>query len=604
MYEGSRAKMKMNRQPDILKAFGRMERLKHDLNRLESTLEAAPLWLPAASLKKQCKRGVHMIDGIAERFDRKLVVTLIGPSGSGKSTLVNALAGVDNLSEVGHQRPTTGNLIVFSNDSEDGRLLAEDLNEPAVEIRSSAAAVLPEHVLLIDTPDTDSTANRKHIPILRNAISHSDMLICVFDAENPKRRDHVDFLAPFVQRFNGESLIGVMNKCDRLNESELIEHILPDFTKYLRSAWQTPVDMVLCISARKQLQDPDWDQNAVPKHDFDQYKALAGLVFDTINSAGFIVDRRLENARSIRDVILAEVRRETSEDKEPLESARRQLRKADKDALMTAASAMQDDDSSRIVGVNVMVYQKLSHMWLGPVGWMIAIWARLLIFGTGIVSMFRFGRPFQQLFGVISAMRRYKDSKSATEASYDARRVDAAVRNYRLATMKNWPDIAKLLIQGRFDSAVRRIEDAMAGGEDFGENLSAIWSQVLDQEIERITRKLSGLVLQLLFNAPGIAVLGYTGWLTVRGFLSGSYLTGGFFLHAFWVIVIVMVFSFFLLQISVRLFANARRINAKAFEKLKIQIGQVEDVVTNPVRSQLETVLNLADGFEPSLKKS
>ena len=39
-------------------------------------------------------------------------------------------------------------------------------------------------------------------------------------------------------------------------------------------------------------------------------------------------------------------------------------------------------------------------------------------------------------------------------------------------------------------------------------------------------------------------------------------------------------------------------LGAKAFEKLKMQIGQVEDVVTNPVRSQLETVLNLADGFD------
>ena len=211
---------------------------------------------------------------------------------------------------------------------------------------------------------------------------------------------------------------------------------------------------------------------------------------------------------------------------------------------------------------------------------------------------------FQQLFGVISALRRFKDSKSATEETYNAQRVDAALRNYRLATMKSWPDIANLLIQGRFDSTVRRIEDAMAGSEDFGDNLSQIWSQALNQEIERVTRKLSGLMLQLFFNAPGIAILGYTGWLTVRGFLSGNYLTGGFFLHAFWVIVIVMVLSFFLLQICIRLIANARRINAKAFEKLKKQIDQVEGVITNPVRSQLETVLNLADSFVSGAPKS
>ena len=596
--------MKMNRQPDILKAFGRIESLTHDLKRLASTLDDAPMWLPAASLKKQCQRAVNMIHGIAERFERKLVVTIIGPSGSGKSTLLNALAGVDDLSEVGHQRPTTGSLIVFSDESKDARLLAEDLSNESVEIRSSTAAVLPEHVLLVDTPDTDSSANRKHIPILRNAISHSDMLICVFDAENPKRRDHVDFLAPFVQRFNGESLVGVMNKCDRLDEAELTEHILPDFTKYIQSAWQTPIDGMLCVSARAHLREPNWDESAVPKHTFDQFNQLRDLIFDTINSAGYIVDRRLENARSLHAVVFSEVRRETAADTNALESARQQLRDADKDALMTAASALQGDDSRQVVGVNVMVYQKLSQMWLGPVGWMIAIWARLLIFGTGIVSMFRFGRPFQQLFGMISALRRFKDSKSATEEPYNAQRVDAALRNYRLATMKSWPDIAQSLVQGRFESTVRRIEDAMAGSEDFGENLSAIWSQALDQEIERVTRKLSGLLVQLLFNAPGVAILGYTGWLTVRGFLSGSYLSGNFFLHAFWVIAIVMLLSFFLLQICIRLIANARRISAMAFEKLKNQIDEVDGVITNPVRSQLEVVLDLADRVVSDVPKS
>ena len=80
------------RQPNMLKAFGRIESFKHDLQRLESTLEAAPLWLPGTSLKKQCDQAVQMIYGIAARFDRKLVVTLIGPSGSGKSTRETSMA--------------------------------------------------------------------------------------------------------------------------------------------------------------------------------------------------------------------------------------------------------------------------------------------------------------------------------------------------------------------------------------------------------------------------------------------------------------------------------------------------------------------------------
>ena len=582
----------------MLKAFGRIESFKIDLERLESSLAAAPLWQPGASLKKQCDQAVHMIDAIAERFDRKLVVTLIGPSGSGKSTLLNALAGVDDFSEIGHQRPTTGNLLVFGDETEDARLLAENLDGDSVEIRSSAAAVFPEHVILIDSPDTDSTANARHIPVLRNVISHSDMLICVFDAENPKRRDHVDFLAPFVQRFHGESLVGVINKCDRLDKAELQEQILPDFTRYIQAAWNQPVDRVMCISARNHLHDPKWDDTAVPKHEFDEFEELHKLVFDTINSAGYIIDRRLDNARSLREYVYQEAAREMSNDKDALGSARRMLGDAEKTALMTAATAMVDDDSRQVVGINVMVYQKLSQMWLGPVGWMIAIWARLLVFGTGIVSMFRFGRPLQQMFGMISAFRHLKDAKSAAAESYNTQRVDAALRNYRLAIMKSWPDIAATMVKGRFDSRVRRIEDALEGSEDFGENMSAIWSQTLDQEIERISRKLSGFILQLFFNAPAIAILGYTGWLTVRGFLTGNYLTGGFFMHAFWVIAIVLLFSFFVLQMCIRLVTSARRISARSLEKLKNEIDQVEGVMVNPVRTQLETVLDLADRIE------
>jgi hypothetical protein len=45
----------------------------------------------------------------------------------------------------------------------------------------------------------------------------------------------------------------------------------------------------------------------------------------------------------------------------------------------------------------------------------------------------------------------------------------------------------------------------------------------------------------------------------------------------------------------VRWVAGAGRITARAFDKLKHQIEQVEGVIVNPVRSQLESVLDLAD---------
>jgi GTPase SAR1 family protein len=581
------------RQTATLKALGKIEGFKNDLNMLRSTLADLSLWLPAIPLQKQCDEAIRMVDSIAERFERKLVVTIVGPCGAGKSTLLNALAGIDDLSPAGHQRPTTSHVIIFSSDTQDAGQLVANLGSDSVEVKSSPAAELLEHVLIIDTPDTDSMAYRKHSALVREAVSRSDMLLCVFDSENPKRKDHVDFMAPFIRRFNGESLVIVINKCDRQDETELKKRILPDFSAYIQAAWQTSVDGALCVSARRHLKDPQWDQTAGPKHDFDQFKELQNLIFDTINRAGYVVDRRLENARSLRDFIFDEIGREVAGYNASLVTAKQKMREAEKKSFLEAVSAMKNDDSRQLFGIGLMVYQRLAQRWVGPLGWMIAIWARLLIFGTGMAALFRFGRPITQIMGMISAWRHFKESKSATSDAHNEERVGAGLRTYRLTTMSNWPDIAESLIGGGFNSTVRRVEDALPAGETVSEKLAGIWSGALESEIERVSRRLSGILLQILFNLPAIGIIGYSGWITVKGFLWGEYLAGAFFLHALWSIGIILLLSFFIFQACVRLAAGPERVTTRAFEKMKRQADQLDMMTPNPVLVQLETVIEL-----------
>ena len=589
--------MNLDRDTAVLKALGRIEGFKNDLRRLTAELSQAPLWLPARGLEAQCGQAVQMIEDIAERFERKLVVTLVGPSGSGKSTLLNALAGVDDLSKVGHRRPTTDHLIIFGADRSDQNdigQLAEALDSEIVETRPNPAADRFENVLLIDTPDTDSTAFKKHIPIVEKAIAKSDMLICVFDAENPKRRDHVDFLASYIPKFSGESLVCVLNKCDRLDELELKNQIVPDFLEYIRSGWQMPADRVFCISARRNLKAPDWDESAGPRHDFDEFEDLKQLVLHTINRAGFIVDRRLGNAERLRNFVYEEAGREVIRNKAVLADAADRIARAEKKALDNAVSGMRENATRQFFGLNVVIYQKLAQRWLGPMGWMIAIWARLLIFGSGIMAVFRFGRPLRQVFGTLSALRHSKDAKSAIEDPDKDQRTAAALRNYRLAVLERWPAIAQSLIQGGFDSSIRKVEDALAGTDGFKDRLALLWADALDAEIERLTGKLSGLLLQILFNIPAVGILGYCGWLTLQTFFSGSYLSGDFFMHAFWAIGIILFLSFFILQLCIRAAAGAGRITARAFEKLKSELGHLGELNHNPLKSQLEIVLGLA----------
>jgi len=369
---------------------------------------------------------------------------------------------------------------------------------------------------------------------------------------------------------------------------------VPDFMAYIRAAWPDSVDDVLCLCARGHLAEPGWDASAGPRHDFDQYDILHNMLFDTIDQAGFIVDRRVENARSLRDYVLGEAGRELGQDLPVLQEAAGRLQETEKQAMLAAVESMKNDNSRRLVGVNVMVYQRLSQRWLGPVGWMIAIWARLLIFGAGIVSMFRVGRPVQQIAGMVSALRHFKDTEGVAQESHPDPRLDAGLRSYRLAVMRDWPEIAGRLVLGRFESNVRRVEDALAAQSDLSEKISGFWTQSIDAEIERLTRRLSGLVLQLLFNAPGLAILVYTGWLTIRNFLNGTYLAGGFFTHAFWSIAIILLISFFLLQVCIRLAAGTEKIRRNAFKKMQQQLDGLDVFAENPVKTQLEMVIGLA----------
>ncbi len=586
--------MDLNRQTALLKAMGRIEGFKNELHRLNAELSNAPQWLPGRGLAKQCDQAIRLIEGIAERFDRKLVVTLVGPSGSGKSTLLNALAGVDDLSPIGHRRPTTDHLIVFGENPGDGGQLREALDSDIVETRSNPAASGLEHVLLVDTPDTDSTAFKKHIPIVEQTIARSDMLICVFDAQNPKRRDHVDFLAPFTRKFSGEALVCVLNKCDRLEATELKDQIVPDFLEHIRMGWQMPADRVFCISARQNLKDPDWDADAGPRHDFDEFKDLKQLVVSTINRAAYVIDRRTANAESLRNFVFEEAGREILNHKAVLADAAARITATEKTALGKAISGMQAADARPLFGLNIQVYQKLAQRWLGPMGWMIAIWARLLIFGSGIMAVFRFGRPVRQVLNTLSALKQRGESQPSIEDPRQDQQMSAAFRNYRLAVLENWPDIAGSMVKGGFDSSIRKVEDALSGTAGFEYRLAAIWADALDAELERLTAKLSGLILQTLFNLPAIGFIGYCGWLTLHTFFSGSYLSGEFFMHAFWAIGLILFLSFFLLQLCIRAAASSKRITGKAFGKLNEQLDQLNALNQNPLKFQLETVLGLA----------
>jgi energy-coupling factor transporter ATP-binding protein EcfA2 len=573
----------VERQTARLKDLGRIEALVSELDLLKSGLDAAPMWRPAAALGRQCAEAIRMIRAISARFERSLVVTVIGPSGSGKSTLVNALAGGAALSPMGRNRPTTEALVVFSSAGEDAAALAVELGGDSVRVATPAGAVLPRGLCLIDTPDTDSTALHRHIPALQRVVEQTDVLLCVFDAENPKRRDHADFLAPFVRRFDGQSLLAVLNKCDRLDEAELKSEILPDFLTYLQKGWEGSVEKALCVSGRRHLQAPDWDAAAGPRHGFDQFAELRESIFGLVEHGSRVIDRRIENARQLHAVALTEAGRELAADGEALAAAARTLAQAQAEAMAAAAASWRETGDTAGGGLSAAVYQCIAGRWFGPMGWLLAVWMRLMSIGSGIAAALRRVRPSAKM---ILKGRPDQDERPPGLAT--------ALRNYRLKLLTRWPETAELLVKGRFDPSVRALDAPRAAAGRVADELSRLWEGALDQEIERLGRRLAGLGLQVLMNGPVLGILGYVGWVTVKRFFSAEYLPGDYFLHAFWVIVIVLVLSFFALQFLIRLTASPERILAGALRRLQQEAAAFDGLADHPLRIQMENVLRMA----------
>ena len=585
----------MEAQLAKLRALGELETVRADIQALAGILERLTLWRPAVGLHKSCEEALVMVDRLAERFDRKLVVTLVGPCGSGKSTLLNALAGDDHLSPSGHQRPTTEQVIAFCRRTADAAQLVDRLGGENIRVHASEAAEALENVILIDTPDTDSTHQDRHIPIIHQAITLSDVLICVFDGENPKRRDHTDFLAPYVRLFSGQSLVVAVNKCDRLDALELSETIMPEFSGYIREAWSIQPAAVLCVSARSHLDTPGWDENANPRHDRDQFDQLRRLIVETFNRAGFSVDRRLENARSLRSYLEQSVGDEARRERKYLREAVEQIKASETEAMQQAVTAFRGDGSSVAPGINVRLYQQLAQRWLGPVGWLVAIWARILVFGTGIAALLRFGNPVRQIFGAVSTVKHYGESKKALDAAERGAGAGIALSRYAGTIARQWPDIAETLVSARFTPAVRDTHRAQGSGEAIDVRLSRIWSDALDDELDLAGRRLSGGLLQLIFNLPVLGVIGYTGWLTVVNFFSDTILSSDFFLHAFWTIMLILFLSFFLLQGVIRLAAGKERLVEKVFSRVRREAAQEGNLSESTVWRQANVILGLGD---------
>ena len=164
--------------------------------------------------------------------------------------------------------------------------------------------------------------------------------------------------------------------------------------------------------------------------------------------------------------------------------------------MAAAVAAVRGGDEQILPGMGLSVCQSLSQRWVGPVGWVLAAWTRLMAFGGGVASIFRFGRPRDRGPRAVSDRRRSTGERGGRPEALAPERLHAVLRGYRMELLRRWPDAAEMLVRGRFDSSVRDGGATAASVERFAERFSSLWAEAVNAEIDRIPRRLSGFWLQ------------------------------------------------------------------------------------------------------------
>ncbi|HSM73437.1 MAG TPA: hypothetical protein VK852_02330, partial [Desulfobacterales bacterium] len=159
--------------------------------------------------------------------------------------------------------------------------------------------------------------------------------------------------------------------------------------------------------------------------------------------------------------------------------------------------------------------------------------------------------------------------------------------------LKRWPEIAELLVRGRFASEARDVASVLPEPAELATELATLWNGALERALEKAAKKLSGVFIQVLFNLPIVVLLGHVGWITAGNYFSGHYLSGDFFLHAFVTLLIALLLAFFVFQVITRATASPERLAQSAFEGLQQQAADFMPLGETALARQVQAVLAL-----------
>lgn len=192
-----------------------------ELSRLAAALQDLDFGPLASELAEERDRLAgtirsYLIPKIASP-SHPLTVVVAGPTGSGKSTLVNSITGLA-ASRTGALRPTTSVPVVVAPAS-----LADEYAKVGgvrVEVVRAPEGTLPGDMVIVDTPDIDSTSTG-HRVVAEEVIDHADVVVFVTSAL--RYADDVPWQVLRRAASRGAPVIHVLNRVESASSGSVVD---------------------------------------------------------------------------------------------------------------------------------------------------------------------------------------------------------------------------------------------------------------------------------------------------------------------------------------------------------------------------------------------